>query len=228
MSGPWELYHLDEDFSQAHDLGQQNPEKLEELKRPFDAEARRNQVYPLEPDFAPQPSLTTGRTRFVYHEGTSRIPPASAPSLAGRAHRITAEIFIPGSGAEGVIVAQGGRQGGYTLYIEEGEVTYETNAYGHLSGSLVSAEALGPGRTTVVVEVTPAGGDQGGPPGVRRSFPMMARLVNGEVIGESKVLMASSGDTLDIGSDLVSPVSPKYAPPFTFPGKIGSVTIDLL
>lgn len=157
------------------------------------------------------------------------MPPASAPSLAGRAHRITAEIVVPDSGAEGVVVAQGGRQGGYTLYVEEGRVTYEANAYGHLSGSLTSAEALRPGRATVTVEVTPVGSDQGGPPGARRSHPMVARLiVNGQVIGESKVLMASSGDTLDIGSDLVSPVSPKYAPPFAFTGKIRSVTIDLL
>jgi arylsulfatase len=127
-------------------------------------------------------------------------------------------------------VAQGGRQGGYTLYIKDGRATYETNAYGQLSGSLVSpAGALAPGKAKIVVEVTPAESGQGGQGGFRRSFPMTARLfVNGKMAGELTLRMAASGDTLDIGSDLVSPVSPKYACPFAFTGKIESVTIDLL
>jgi arylsulfatase len=229
---PWELYNLDQDFSQARDLSGQNPQKLEELKMLFDAEARRNNVYPLEPGPTAQPSVTAGRTRFVYHEGDRLIPPAAAPRLAGRAHRITAEVVIPnsGAGAEGVIVAQGGRQGGYTLYLKDGRVMYETNAYGNLSGSLVSsAGALAPGKAKIVVEVTPAESGQGGQGGFRRSFPMTARLfVNGKMIGELKLRMAAGSDTLDIGSDLVSPVSPKYASPFAFTGKIEYVTIDLL
>ncbi len=229
----WELYNLDQDFSQARDLSRQNPLELEELKLLFDAEARRNNVYPLEPGFAPQPSVTAGRKHFVYHEGDRHIPPAAAPRLAGSAHRITAEVIIPGAGpgagAEGVIVAQGGRQGGYTLYIKDGRVTYETNSFGHLSGSLVSSETLTPGKAKIVVEVTPAASGQGGQPGFRRSFPMTARLfVNGKMAGELTLKMAAGGDTLDIGGDLVSPVSPKYACPFTFTGKIESVTIDLL
>lgn len=226
---PWELYNLDQDFSQAHDLAEQNPQKLKEMKKLFDAEARRNNVYPLEPDFAPPPPVTAGRTHFVYHEGARLIPSTATPQLAGRAHKITAEVTIPDSGAEGVIMAQGGRQGGYTLYIKDGRMTYETNAYGHMSGSLVSSEALTPGKAEIVVEVTPAESDRGGQPGARQSFPMMAHLiVNGNTAGEMKVRMAPSSDTLDIGSDLVSPVSPKYALPFAFTGKIESVTIDLL
>jgi arylsulfatase A-like enzyme len=228
----WELYNLDQDFSQAHDLSEQNPQKLQEMKMLFDAEARRNNVYPLEPGFAPQPSVTAGRTHFVYHEGARRIPPATAPQLADRAHRIVAEVIIPDSGAEGVIVAQGGRQGGWTLYIKDGLVTFETNSFGHLSGSLASSEGLTPGKAKVVVEVTPAGSGEGGQRGFRRSIPMMARLaVNGKIAGELKLTVAASGasgDTLDIGSDLVSPVSPKYACPFAFTGKVESVTIDLL
>jgi arylsulfatase A-like enzyme len=225
----WELYNLDQDFSQAHDLSGQNPQKLEEMKRLFDAEARRNNVYPLQPGFDPEPSVTAGRTHFVYHEGAHLIPSSSAPQLAGRAHKITAEVIIPDSGAEGVIAAQGGRHGGYTLYIKDGRVIYETSAYGHLGGSLASSEALASGKAKVVVEVTPAESDQDGQAGFRRSFPMMARLfVNGKMAAEVKLRVAPSGDTLDIGSDLVSPVSPKYLLPFMFTGKIESVTIDLL
>jgi arylsulfatase len=225
---PWELYDLTRDFSQARDVAEQNPQKLEELKQLFDAEARRSLVYPLSPGFEPPPSATADRTHFVYHAGTRRIPPAAAPRLAGRAHRITADVVLPTSGAEGVIVAQGGRHGGVTLYVQDGRVTYETSAYGHSGGSLVSPERLSPGRTMVIVDVTPVGGTQGGPLGGRRSIPMMARLlVNGSVVGESQVLMAGSGDTLDVGSDLVSPVSPTYTSPFAFTGQIVAVTIDL-
>lgn len=225
----WVLYNLDQDFSQAHDLSRQNLQKLEELKALFDAEARRNNVYPLEPGFGPQPSATPGRMRFVYHEGDRLIPASAAPRVTGRSHRLTADVVIPVSGAEGVIVAQGGRYGGYTLYIKDGRVTYETSAYGHLTGSLVSPEALAPSKVSLVVEVTPAGSGEEGQRGFRRSTAMLARLlVNGKLAAESRLLMAGSGDTLDIGSDLVSPVSPKYACPFAFTGKIESITMDLL
>lgn len=226
----WDIYNLDQDFSQAHDLSGQYPQKIEEMKLLFDAEARRNNVYPLEPPmFGSMPSVTTGRMHFEYYEGTRLIPSASAPQVAGRAHRITAEIIIPASGAEGVIVAHGGRHGGYTLYIKDGRVMYETSAYGHVDGSLVSSEMLTPGKTKIEVEIKPAESAQAGPSGFRRSFTMMARLIlNGKVVREVNLKMAPSGDTLDIGSDLVSPVSTKYVCPFAFTGKIESVTIDLL
>ncbi len=98
---PWELYNLDEDYSQAHNLAAQHPDKLKELVDLFDSEARRNQVYPLEPKSDPQPLITSGKTTFVYHAGLQRIPSASAPRLAGRRHRITVDIEIPAAGASG-------------------------------------------------------------------------------------------------------------------------------
>ena len=183
---PWELYNLDQDYSQAHNLATQNPQKSDEMKKLFDSEARRNNVYPLEPGRAsrsPQPSVVTGRTHFVFHEGDRRIPTASAPRLAGRAHRIEAEVMIPASGAEGVIIAQGSRQGGFTLYVKAGRVTYETSSFGHLTGSLVSSEPLGPGKASIVVEVSPDGGaERGGQVGAQaRPIPVVARLqVNGK------------------------------------------------
>lgn len=226
----WELYNLDEDYSQAHNLAAKNPEKLEELKKLFDAEARRNNVYPLEPNRGLTPSPAAGRTHFVYHEGDRRIPPGSGPRLTGRAHRIAADIVIPSSGAEGVIVAQGGRQGGFSLYVKDGRVTYETNSSGHSTGSLVSGP-LTAGKASVLVEVTPAArvGQDSQPafPG-RAPIPVSVRLlVNGRPAGEARFTLGGAGDTLDIGADLVSPVSNRYASPFTFTGKIDAVTIDL-
>jgi arylsulfatase len=215
---PWELYNLDQDYSQAHDLAAKYPAKLDEMKKLFDAEARRNNVYPLEPVRTPLPSVAANRTHFVYHQGDRRIPPASAPRMAGRSHRIEAKLVIPASGAEGVIIAQGGRQGGYTLYLKDGRVTYEASAFGHSRGSLISSEPLGTGDANIVVDVIPTG-----------NGPRVAMVVNGKPAGEAKfaTLAAAGGDTLDIGSDLVSPVSARYTSPFAFTGKIDSVTIDL-
>lgn len=107
-------------------------------------------------------------------------------------------------------------------------MTYETSAYGQLSGTLVSPASVGPGHVTIGVDLRPVAVDRGAPPGARRSIPMFARLsINGAVVAGATALMAASGDTLDIGSDLVSPVSPKYVSPFSFNGRIEAVTVDL-
>ena len=224
----WELYNLEEDYSQAHNLAGQFPEKLEEMKTQFDAEARRNNVYPLEPPFfGPRPSVKQGLTQFTYREGSQRIPTEAAPSLAGKAHRIMAEFSIPDSGGEGVIIAQGGRHGGFTLYIKDRYLIYETSAYGHLAGSLRSSMPLTPGKTTLTVEVTPVPGETSG--GFRQSFPMKASLIiNGKKEGETTVRTAADNGTLDVGGDLISPVSSNYDYPYTFKGKVASVKIDLL
>lgn len=227
---PWELYNLDQDYSQAKDLSVEYPQKVEEMKLLFDTEARRNNVYPLEPPlFGSMPSVTTNRTHFVYHEGIQRIPFASAPQVAGRAHKITTEVSTRETSAEGIIVAQGGRQGGYTLYIKDGRVVYETSSYGHLGGRVVSSEVFAPGKTKIEVEIRPDESAPASPPGFRRSFKMKGKLIiNGKLEGEVNLIMAPAADSLDIGGDLVSPVSSRYSCPFTFTGTIDHVTIDLL
>ena len=151
----WELYNLNDDFSQAHNLAVQNPEKLKELEQLFDSEARRNNVYPLAPHRAPLPAPGGDQTSFVYHVGVQRIPTSSAPRLAGHAHRITADLDIPAGGAKGVILAQGGRYGGYTLYVKDGRVTYEVNAFGNRTGIIVSSKPLETGKMHIVVDFKP-------------------------------------------------------------------------
>jgi hypothetical protein len=227
---PWELYNLNEDYSQAHSVAAQNPEKLKELIALFDSEARRNNVYPLTPSGSPLPTPYDGATTFVYHAGVERIPAASAPRLTGRAHRITADVEIPESGAEGVILAQGGVLGGYTLYIKDNRVVYEVNASGNRAGSISSAR-LSPGKAHIVVEFVP--GKVTPRPGLiagRSPSPGVAKLsVNDQPAGETQI--AAFGvyyfETLDVGSDLGSPVSPGYASPFRFTGKIETVRVDL-
>jgi arylsulfatase A-like enzyme len=228
---PWELYNLDQDYSQAHDLAAQNPEKLKELQQLFDSEARRNNVYPLVPYFAAQPAPNDGRTSYVYHAGEQRIPLASAPRFTGRPYRITADVEIPSGGAQGVILAQGGRYGGFTLFVKGGRVSYEVNAYGNSAGTLVSAEPLASGKQQIVLDFTP---NQVMPPRNallgRAGSPGIARLsINGKPAGETKIANfgGSSRETLDIGSDLGTAVSASYSSPFAFTGKIETVRVDV-
>jgi arylsulfatase A-like enzyme len=228
-SQPWELYNLNEDYSQAHNLAAKYPEKVKELVALFDSEARRNNVYPLEPQRGQQPSPAAGKTTFTYHSGIQRIPAASAPRLAGRTHRITADLDIPAKGATGVIIAQGGRLGGFSLYVKDGRVVYEANAFGHKTGEIVSAP-LPAGKVHVVLDFVSNRSDLTNPLAARMSVPGTAALtLNGQPAGKSQVAgLVSTGETLDIGSDQGSPVSSSYESPFAFSGKIVAVTVDLL
>jgi arylsulfatase A-like enzyme len=237
-SNPWELYNLNEDYSQAHDLAAQNPEKLKELQQLFDSEARRNNVYPLVPRRAPVPAPGGAQTSFVYHAGVQRIPTTSAPRIAGHAHRITADLDIPAGGAEGVILAQGGRYGGFTLYVKDGRVVYEVNAFGNRSGMIVSSKPLEAGKAHIVVDFMPDNspnkepvtGGVGQGIQTRPAGPGIAHLsINGEPAGEAPITVFGGYyyETFDIGSDLGTPVSSSYASPFAFSGKIDTVKVDI-
>jgi arylsulfatase A-like enzyme len=228
---PWELYNLNEDYSQAHNLAERDPEKLKELQQLFDSEARRNNVYPLVPHKDLPPAPGGDSTFFVYHAGVQRIPTSSAPRLAGHAHRITAEVDIPAAGAEGVILAQGGHYGGFTLFIKDSRVVYEVNAFGNSSGRLVSSQPLAAGKAEIVLDFIPDDTKLRKEMWPGRSVgPGVARLsINGRPAGEAPI--ANFGgyyyETFDVGSDLGTPVSSSYASPFAFNGKIDTVKVDL-
>ena len=130
LGQPWALYDLTHDYSQAHDLAKKYPQKLNELQDVFDAEARRNNVYPLMPlPGVGRPSPVDGKTSVTYYAGVTRITRDVRLHLSGRSHRIVADLEIPASGAEGVIIAQGGRYGGFTLYVKNGKLTYEVHFF---------------------------------------------------------------------------------------------------
>ena len=229
---PWELYHLDEDYSQAHDLAAKYPEKLKELQDLFDSEARRYNVYPLLPfrEFGPSPA--DGRTSFTYRDGVNRIPLFAAPRLAGTSHVVTADLTVPAEGAEGVIVAEGGRFGGFSLFVKSGQVVYERNANGVGRDKIVAPGPLPSGEVRIVFEFV-ADPNPAGPSLLRRvaGSPGIGRiLINGKLAAEGKLLHSGGflfGETLDFGSDLGTPVSQDYASPFAFTGSIEAVKIDL-
>ena len=230
---PWELYHLDEDFSQAHNLAAQYPDKVKELEALFDSEAQRNHAYPLEPLRNDVPFITNAKTSFTYRSGQQPIPAASAPRVSQRGHVITADLNIPAGGATGAIVVEGGRYGGFTLYAKSGSLIYESNINGHRVGQVVSSERLPAGKVTVVLEFTPdspvtvqAGGVPFTP---ARPVPGVITLsLNGKAVGSGHIPgIGNNSDTFDIGYDRGSPVSASYTSPFTFTGEVEDVRVDL-
>jgi hypothetical protein len=229
---PWELYHLDDDYSQAHDLAVQNPAKLKELEDLFEAEAQRNHVYPLEPlRNDGLPLVTIGKTSFLYRSGQQPIPAISAPRVSQRAHVITADLNAP-SGATGVIVAQGGRYGGFTLYAKNGTLIYESNINSHRVGKVVSSEPLPAGKVTVAMEFTPDAPVSDQPVITFQPARLVAGVVtlsiNGKTVGSGHIPgIGGNTDTFDIGYDRGSPVSASYSSPFAFTGEVENLRIDL-
>ena len=121
----WELYNLNDDPTENDDLAAKVPDKLKELQTVFYAEAKKYQVFPLDNSTLPRiiterPSATAGRSQFTYTGEITGIPTDSAPSILQRSYTITAVLDIPDGGAEGMIVTQGGRFGGYGLFLSQG------------------------------------------------------------------------------------------------------------
>jgi arylsulfatase A-like enzyme len=226
----WELYNLAEDYSQAHDVAAKYPAKLKELQQLFDQEAKRNNVYPIFQPSSKQPLSAGDNNRFVYREGVERLPNAVAPHIAGRKYTIEADIEVTKQTANGVIIAQGSRYGGFTLFVKNNHVVYEVNAFGNRTGSLVSQAALKPGKTHIKLDVEP-GTALNGSKGDPASKPGTALLtINNVIQGKanfSNINGTSYTETLDVGSDLGSPVSSTYQSPNRFTGKIDQVTIEL-
>jgi arylsulfatase A-like enzyme len=226
----WELYRIAEDFSQSRDLSTSHPEKLAELKKRFDAEARENGVYPLNNAFGTGTtlnrnagsSLPGGARSVVFRLGTPRLPLAVAPRLFG-SHRIEADVSIPAGGAKGVIISSGGRQGGYALYVRDDRLVYESNFFGKERTIIRSGGPLPEGTVRLGYEFTrtedqPFGGGRG------RLF------VNGRVVGEGDIPHIGPSDyhgTFGVGRAYVSPIGPGFELPNPFSGRLDEVRIDL-
>ena len=226
----WELYNLKEDFSQGNDLAASNPGKLKQMQALFGEEAKKYDVLPLDDRFSERgkvpdrPSITRGRTQFVYHEGTTRIPEGSAPNVKAVSHTITADLEVPEGGANGVIVAAGG-SAGYTLFVKDGKLMYENNFFGRERDLIASSKPLPTGKVNVRFEYTQESKEYGG-------GGTGALFINGEKAGEAKFahvppVRYSATETFDIGMDLGEAVSEQYHGPFAFSGHIEQVVFDI-
>jgi len=230
----WELYNIEEDFSEAVDLADQYPEKVKELQAIFDREAEKYGVFPLDDRFAERavnperPSVTRGRTEFVYASGTTRVPEGSAPPIYQRSHRVTCAVDVPAEGGDGVLVAEGGSSGGYTLYVRDGKLVYEYNFFGKERYKVESKASLPSGQAEIAFEYVQGPVEEGNP----AAGGTITLLVNGEPVGSGELghvvpARFSATETLDVGMDLGSTVSETYVAPFSFPGQIRLVTFQL-
>lgn len=227
----WELYNVDEDFSQAENLAEKYPEKLQALKDRFIVEATKYNVLPLDDsnidrfDVANRPSLTTGRTKFTYYDGMTRIPEGSAPDLKNRSWHMEARVKIPEGGAEGLIMTQGGRFNGLGLYLIEGKPVFTYNFLNIERRSVGSPEALSPGDHKILVKFKYSGDGVGKPADIELRVDGK-KMAKGH-IEKTIPNRVSLEETFDIGEDTGTPVSEDYKVPFKFTGEIEKVVIKL-
>jgi len=152
----WELFDTRTDFSLTHDLAAQNPKKLKELQALFLKEAKKNKVLPIDdrtlermnPAIAGRPDLMAGRTSLTLAEGMTGMSENVFINVKNKSKTITAELDIPEGGANGAVLAQGGRFGGWCLYLKDGKPAYTYNYLNQNQYTISSAEALPKGKTS--------------------------------------------------------------------------------
>ena len=214
----WELYKVSEDYSESNDLAQKQPEKLKELIAEWDKEAFKYGVYPLYDDIVARLNEVNKRyapqrkTFDFYPPGAVRIPEAYAPPVKNRNHTITGELDLPSDGTSGVIVAQGGLYSGYALYLVDGELRYEYNAFNENRYKIRSSKKV-PAGDAVVKAVYTVGEPNGTGPDSRTATVTL--FINGEQVGEGKIgrtvpVIYSLSETFDVGVDTGTPVSRDY------------------
>jgi arylsulfatase A-like enzyme len=231
----WELYNIDEDFSQSNDLAAKNPAKLKELQELFLKEAVKYNVLPLDdrrverfvPEIAGRPDLMGKRKKLTVYEGMTGISENAFINTKNKSHTITAEVQIPKDGGNGVIFAQGGRFAGYSLYMKEGKVKFVYNWLDADRYTIAAMEKLPPGKATIRYEFA----YDGGPPG---SGGKGTIFVNDKKVAEGKIANTVGyafgiDEGADVGIDEGTPVTEDYPAGHAnaFNGRIRRVTIEL-
>ncbi len=234
LEDKWELYHVAQDFSSANDLAAKNPDKLKELQDLFLKEAERNHALPLDDRslertnaaLAGRPDLMAGRTSLTVYEGMIGMTENVFINIKNRSHTITAETTIPQGGAQGVILSQAGRFGGWSLYVKDGKPTYTYNFLGLSASKVAASKPLPEGKATIRFEFKYDGGGLG-KGGIGTIF------VNGDKVAEGRIertqgFIFSADEGADVGQDGETPVTDDYkAGDNKFTGTIHKVTVDL-
>jgi arylsulfatase len=229
----WELYDTNTDWSQAHDLAAEMPEKLVELKQLWHDEAVKHNVLPLDDrrierfnaDLAGRPQLIRGSSQLLFR-GMKRLAENCVLNVKNKSHSVTAQLVVPDGGAEGVIVSQGGAFAGWSLYLKDGRPKYVYNFLGLQHFAVEGDGEVPPGSHQLRMEFAYDGG------GLAKGGTVTLYLDGDRVAGgrvEATVPLIFSGDeTCDVGSDTASPVSPDYKGQTShFTGKIEWVQIDV-
>ena len=229
----WELYDGNIDWTQSKDLSKENPQKLHELQRLWLIEAVKYNVLPLDdrqierfiPEQAGRPTLIKGNTQLLFG-GMGRLSESSVVDIKNKSFAVTSELEVPADGAEGVIIAQGGRFGGWSLYAKDGRAKFYYNVLGITSYGIDATEPIPAGTTQVRMEFAYDGGGMGKGGNVTLYY-------DGKEVGKGRVdrtqgVIFSADETTDIGRESGTTVSPDYtAHTSGFSGKINWVQIDL-
>jgi arylsulfatase A-like enzyme len=227
---PWELYNINEDFSQADNIAAKYPQKLKELQAAFLVEAKKYNVLPLDDrlaerfDITLRPNPLAGLKKFTYGPGVTGIGEGTALNTHMVPFTITAEVEVGPKGADGVLAAIGGIISGWSLYVKDAKPTFYYNWFDVTPSKIQSSQALAPGKSTIKVEFTPVAPG----PGQAANVKM---LINGKEVGQGQVAKTVpfryGVEPFDIGMDTVSAVSDDYKTPFPFQGRINQVTIEV-
>src|SRR4030095_3881371 len=230
----WELYNVNEDFSEANNLADKNPGKLKELQAIFVREATKNHVFPIDDrrserfsaEIAGRPDLMGARTSLTVYEGMVGISENAFINIKSKNYTITSEVELKDGNSNGVIISQAGRFGGWTLYMKGGRVKHEYNFFGLEHTNITSSKALGAGKHEIRYEFV-ADDPKPGAGGKCTLY------VDGQMVSEGRIPrtepFAFSGDEgVDVGVDNETNVSNDYAERENkFTGKIKKVTIAI-
>jgi arylsulfatase len=230
----WELYDTRSDFSLANDLAARNPAKLKELQELFLTEAVKYNVLPIDDrlierlnsKLAGRPDLMGDRTSLTLHEGMTGMTEDAFISVKNRSFTVTADLEIPRGGANGVVLAQGGRFGGWSIHLKDKKLAFTYNFLGLQRTTVTSAKPVPAGLVTARVEFAYDGGGVG-------KGGLVTLFVKGEKVGQGRVARTqpyafSVEDGTDVGVDTCTPVVEDYQPSSTrFTGTIRKVVVEV-
>ncbi len=230
----WELYHVDEDFAENHNVADEHRDRLIALIGTWYVEAGKYDVLPVDGSglarmVADKPLVAPPRDRYVYFPNTQSVPFFAAPRVLNRPYSMTAEVQIAESGAEGVLLCQGSAAGGYSFFLKDGLLCYVHNYVGRELFAVSSDKSVGPGNHELRFEFEPTGEMdllQGhGAPGRLQLY------VDGALVGELDVPyttpIAFNPGALTCGANPGSAITPDYRAPFAFTGRLNRVTVDV-
>jgi arylsulfatase len=230
----WELYNVNDDFTQANNLAQKNPEKLKELQAIFQKEAVRNNVLPIDdrrverfnPALAGRPDLMGGRKSLTVYPGMTGMMENAFINVKGVHHTITAEVEVKDATTQGVIIAQAGTFGGWVLYMKDGKAHHEYNFFGLERTNIAGPTALAPGKHTIVYEFIPDAAKPG--TGGRSVLSIDGNKVAEGKIPKTQPFVFSGDEGADVGLDGETNVSNDYKPlNNAFTGRIGKVRVEV-
>jgi len=241
LNFPWELYDLRNDWTQYEDVAAKNPAKLKELQDMFWKEAKKYQVLPLDASVAerlltPRPSLSAGRSQFVWTRPITGTPNGDAPSVLNTSYNFKAEVEIPAGGGEGMLITQGGRFGGYGFYVLRNKPVFLWNLV-DLRRVRWEGPELTPGKHTIEFDFRYAGMGPGtmaygSPIGLGQGGTGVLK-VDGNAVDTQKMehtlpFILQWDEALDIGSDTGTPVNDAdYQIPFAFTGTLNKITLTI-